>query len=345
MSKNPLLSAQQNPHAAADLYTVYDPEEILMDITPSRWYPAAQTRIYGMYIVYLIAIIGNLTGIIWQAVRYKNTPIFIDIYPISWGWHFVYFSYWVLCLQVFFFLFASFDLFMRYRPSSPSIHAIKERLYDTIFSLTVLDFIVFWAFVFTERVKNIGEGTMTYQVWILDFICNFLPMVFIIIETVIVHHRFAETLCRIIYEVLLPLIIFGGYVGFSFAAHHHNDHWPYPIQNKATNQGIILFYVCGGLVLILGYIIAKTISKFLWSDQPKHNPENVLHYAGSFTTESVFSSFANEHHNQNTNQHYIPPPRQQSNAGVAESLVVGSPQQNSFNGYGTVDPYNGKGYY
>lgn len=335
-NNQPLLSAQH----PADLYAVYDPDDLLLDVTPNRWYPASKTRINGMYIIYLLSMIGNLTALIWPVIRYKSTPIFIDLYPIKWGTHFVYFSYWVSCIQCFFFLFASFDLFMRYRPSSPNIHATKERLYDTVFSLTVLQNVVFWAFVFTERVKNIGEQTLTWETWAIDFISNFLPLIYIIIETVIVHHRFAETLCRIIYEVFLPIFIYGIYVGFSFYAHGKNDHWPYPIQNKAQNQGLILFYVCGSLILIFGYILAKTITHFLWSDAPKTNTEEVVNYQGSFTTESVFSSFANDRGN---NQYYISPSasRQQNRA---ESLVVGSPQT-GYNGYGTVDPYNGKGYY
>jgi hypothetical protein len=336
----PLLSTQNGN----DPYAVYDPEELLLDVTPSRWYPNSKTRITGMYLLYVISLIGNIAGLIWPAIRYKKHPIFIDLLPIKWGLHFVYFSHWVLCLQIFFFSFAMFDLLYRYAPSSSNIHAIKERLYDCVFSVTILQTVVFWIFVFPERVKNIGEQTVSYEIWMIDLISNICPLVFIIFETVVVHHRFAETLCRIIYEVFLPSLFYAAYVGFSFYAKSKNDdHWPYPIQNRFTNQGIILFYVCGALVLIFAYVLAKTLARFLWSDAAKANTEEVLHYNGSFTTESVFSSFIND--NQG-NQLYIPPAKNNTNNnnGNAESLVIGSPQTD-YNGYGTVDPYSGKGYY
>lgn len=68
--------------------------------------------------------------------------------------------------------------------------------------------------------------------------------------------------------MIIPVVIYGGYVGWSYLCHHKNELWAYKYQQETTSTLIAVSYASGGVAVALFFFIGKMLTKCMWPDQP-----------------------------------------------------------------------------
>lgn len=120
------------------------------------WYPSAPGRVRALFIFYVFSFIITLGYfVVYTVVEHPMGPLLYgQTEPAEFGWHFIYFSYWVGMLHILFFLMAIIDLWQRQSEWSEQFHAYKDKFYDILFALTTLIFVTYWFTVFPNRLSD-----------------------------------------------------------------------------------------------------------------------------------------------------------------------------------------------
>jgi len=239
---------------------------ILVAGSPTTWYPQSSSRLRGLVLFYLIAFISTLSYfVIYPLINYGEHPKFWDKKPIEFGWNFVFLSEWVGILQCVFFIFSLIDLHLRLKPYSIYLHEHKDRFYDVMFALTLLQFL-FYSFV--EFPKRINQYNLSMTQVYEDIFAQMMPCLFLLCETLMCVHRYASYPCHFIRDAMIPGVIVGAFAGWSVICKNKNGRYPYELLDKATDTQVALIFLTCAVVAMVAFTLGRTVARCFWSDQP-----------------------------------------------------------------------------
>jgi hypothetical protein len=256
-------------HAQHDFDQEYPISGVISFRPPPTFYPQSSSRLRALFVFYMTAVL-TLIGffVVYNVIRRKDgPPLFETDAPPAFGWHYVMFSQWIATLQIVFFVFAIIDLCLRHSPSSESVHAHKDRLFSTVFALTTFVAIAYWPCVFVPRLDS-DHPTLRY--FAEDLATHLIPTFFLLVELLVSSHRFPTHACHVLRDLLLPLAVYGGWIGFSFLAHARNHAWPLRFQHTYAHDALrlSLVYVGGGLAVCVLFLLGRALSRCMWPERP-----------------------------------------------------------------------------
>lgn len=255
------------------------------------WFPKSNTRkrfLTAFYFMAAYILFGYF--VVYYISQYGSHPIFWDNVPISYGWQFVYFSHWVGILQMIFFQFAGIDLLLSAKDFSPRLHKHKDRFYDVMFSLTLVSFTFYCAFVVPNRISNLNVSmTIIYE----DIFTHLIPMVFLICESFVSVHRYASVPCHFFRDSLIPATIVIAFAGWSAICNNHNGRYAYQFIAEADATQRTLVAIGMVLLSLIYFVLGRSIARCFWADQPL-SAEHLDDPFGSYASFVAYESFSHD---------------------------------------------------
>lgn len=252
---------------------VFDQEYPLSSVIsfrpPPTFYPQSPSRLRALFVFYFVAIIALLAFFLgYNLFRRIDGPPLVETgkYPVF-GWHYLMLSQWTATLNVLFFVFAIVDLCLRHSPRSEAVHAHKDRFFTLVFTLTTFVAVAYWPIVFVPRLDSL---TPTPRLFGEDLATNLLPSLLIILEALFASHRYPTHACHVLRDLLLPLSVYGGWVGFSFWAHSRNGDWPLKFQSTYAGDATAtaLLYCAGAVAIAAIFLVGRAVAHCLWPERP-----------------------------------------------------------------------------
>jgi len=148
------------------------------------------------------------------------------------------------------------------------IHKHRDRWFTLLFPLSCTVAVGYWMLGFPT-----GRHGVDARDVFADIAMHFVPLVFVVVELLVLPHDYAQSRGMTVYEVCLVTFYALTYVAWNAICYGINDIYPYKWEgegmagNPSAEWGIVLAFIS---TMIIFYFLGRYVSQRYWGKQ-SHN--------------------------------------------------------------------------